>query len=98
MQLVELSGANRPDELGGESFAHQQTTPDAPHREFALAQYEDDIMAVNSKWKLVLNRKRENSLLFNRIDDPGETVNLFADQHFERPPEFTEFFAEIGIF
>jgi arylsulfatase len=53
------------------------------HRDEAISEFEGEIMLMNDEWKLVVNRRGEPYLLFDRSADPLETTNLAADPSFE---------------
>jgi arylsulfatase len=74
-------------ELIGETLSHQQfarsllpvlENPDRDHRDAALCELSGEVMIMDRRWKLALNRAGQPYLLFDLEQDPEERQNLMG--------------------
>jgi choline-sulfatase len=75
--LAEAAGAD----LGHRHYANSllSVLDGSLHRPDAISEFEGDVMLLNDEWKIVVNKRGEPYLLFNRADDPDEVENLVLD-------------------
>jgi choline-sulfatase len=74
--LVELAGGALEHRHFARSLVPQLTDPDLPHREDALSGFRGEIMLLNQRHKLALNRQGQPYLLYDLEADPDERDNL----------------------
>jgi arylsulfatase A-like enzyme len=72
-------------ELAGGALAHQQfarslvpllSRPESTHRDEAISEFRGEVMILERRWKMALNREGLPYLLFDRENDPQEAHNL----------------------
>ena len=77
--LAELAGASIDHQQFAVSLAPLTRDPRARLREDALSEISGEVMLVNDRWKIALNREGRAYLLFDLAHDPDETTNLAGD-------------------
>lgn len=73
--LVELAGGEMKHQQFAKSLLPVVTDPGREHRRFAVSEISREIMIMDRQWKLIFNRCGEPYLLFDQLNDPGETIN-----------------------
>lgn len=77
--LVELAGGTIAYRQFGRSLVQTLDHSESLHREDALSEVHGEVMLQTREWKIVLNANGDPYLLYNRVDDPDEQINLAAD-------------------
>ncbi len=80
--LAELAGSSIDYAQGGKSLYPVLNDPSITHREWVTSQYRAETMILNDSWKMALNKDAETYLLFDRLSDPDETMNLAGDNSY----------------
>ena len=74
--LVELIGATLHHQQFARSLVATLCDPHVEHRPDALSELRGEVMLMDRKWKIALNREGQPYLLFDLENDPDETRNL----------------------
>jgi choline-sulfatase len=74
--LVDLAGGTLAHEQFARSLLPLLSDPNAPHRREALSEYGGEVMILDRRWKMAVNRAGQPYLLFDRARDPDERHNL----------------------
>jgi choline-sulfatase len=74
--LVELAGGALQHRHFGRSLRAQLSDPTLAHRDAALSEIRGEIMILNERYKMALNRQGQPYLLYDLQQDPDETHNL----------------------
>ena len=77
--LVELAGGELAHQQFARSLVDVTRDPKARPREYAISEYDGEVMILDDRWKLAVNAQGRPYLLFDRLDDPHEQVNRVAD-------------------
>ncbi len=77
--IVELAGSELQHRQFARSLCPVLREPGVEHRRFAVSEISREMMIMDRQWKLVFNGSGEPYLLFDQIDDPGETENHLHD-------------------
>jgi arylsulfatase len=76
--LVELIGETLPHRQFACSLVPVLENPDREHRDTALCELSGEVMIMDRRWKLALNRAGQPYLLFDLEHDPNEMQNLIG--------------------
>ena len=74
--LVALAGGTLDYPQFGKSLVPVLRDPNQLHREDALSEIRQEVMLLQSRWKVALNKQGRVYLLFDLENDPQETTNL----------------------
>ncbi|GAB4291582.1 MAG: hypothetical protein Fur0025_26880 [Oscillatoriaceae cyanobacterium] len=74
--LVALAGGTLDYPQFGKSLVPVLRDPNQLHREDALSEIRQEVMLLQSRWKIALNQQGQVYLLFDIENDPQETTNL----------------------
>ena len=74
--LADAAGTELKHRQFGRSLLPVANGSASSHREDSLAEYEGELMLQNEEWKAVANQEGDVYLLFDRVNDPLEQVNL----------------------
>ena len=72
---VELAGGELQQQQFARSLCPVLEDPTTEHRSEAVSEITGELMIMDRRWKLVVNAEAEPYLLFDQINDPGETNN-----------------------
>ena len=78
--LVELVGSAVDSSQFGKSLVPVLAVPTETHRDFAISELQGEIMILTERWKMLLNESGEPYYLFDRQEDPGESINRVRDE------------------
>jgi choline-sulfatase len=76
--LVELAGGTLQHQQFAWSLVPVLHDPRAVHRAEAISELRGEIMIIDRRWKMALNREGRPYLLYDLENDPRETTNLVA--------------------
>jgi arylsulfatase len=76
--LVELIGETLPYQQFARSLVPVLEDPDTAHRDTALSELSGEVMIMDRRWKMTLNREGQPYLLFDLENDPQEIQNLIG--------------------
>ena len=74
--LADAAGTELKHRQFGRSLLPVANGSASSHREDSLSEYEGEVMLQNEEWKAVANQEGDVYLLFDRVNDPLEQVNL----------------------
>jgi choline-sulfatase len=74
--LVELAGGSLDHQQFARSLVPFFSRPEAKHRQEAISEFRGEVMILDQRWKMAINRDGLPYLLFDQVDDPQETRNL----------------------
>jgi choline-sulfatase len=74
--LVDLAGGTLRHRHFARSLLPQLSDPTLPHRDEALSEIHGEIMILNHRFKMALNRQGQPYLFYDLQQDPDETRNL----------------------
>ncbi len=77
--LVELAGGTLSHVQFARSLCPVLEDPEAAVRDFAVSEYDGEIMYMDQRWKLFISGEGKPYRLFDLEADPNETANLIAD-------------------
>ena len=82
--LVELAGGELEYLQFAKSLNNAVDDPTYQHRESGMSEFRGEFMLATLEWKAAVNREGQVYLLFDRVNDPQEAVNLAGN------PEYTD--------
>jgi arylsulfatase len=77
--IMDYAGAVVPPSFMGQSARQVVEGQASSLRDSVLSEFKHERMLANHEWKIVLNASGQPVLLFNRLNDPDELVNLVDD-------------------
>ena len=86
--LLELAGIELPEGIQGHSTCAQPGCNPVPLRSAALSENDDDFVPMkmrvrtSARWKLVHYLNEPKGELYDRVNDPGEMRNLWAEAQY----------------
>jgi arylsulfatase len=74
--IADIVGAKVPSEYFAKSLLPYLRGDRHTHREFAMVEFKGELLYVDPRWKMMINKEAVPCMLIDRGNDPEEAVNL----------------------